>query len=518
MKKQELNFQIEAFIQHVKANYNPNKPLVFWIDLFCGAGGTSSGIHFSGLQNMFVAACVNHDANAINSHKENHPHALHFTEDVRNFDVVLYLTALVERLRQEFPDCVINLWGSLECTNFSNAKGGQARDADSRSLAEHMYMYLEHLKPDSFWIENVREFMSWGPLDKNKKPISKTAGTSFTKWVKKVESFGFKSDKVILNSADFGACQKRRRLFMQFAKPQFEISWPIPTHSENPEASNLKKYNAVKKVLQLDLEGNSIFNRKRALSENTLKRIYAGLNKFIAQGEKGFTKQYNSGSDSNRVKSLNEPIGTITTNNRFALVQTHLSTYYGNFGLHSIDEPSPTVTTKDRISKIDVNFMDAQYGNSKPSSIDEPIGTLTTVPKFNLIKAKQYILNPSWGGHNSSIEEPSCTIIARQDKAPLYLVTTKLGLIKCPIYEDDSETMIKIKEFMVCYGIVDILMRMLIIDELKQIQGFPINYKLIGTQAEQKKYIGNAVEVNQAKAIVRNNYLSLIKFKQSKAA
>ncbi|MHC0442335.1 DNA cytosine methyltransferase [Flavobacterium sp. 3-210] len=89
------------------------------------------------------------------------------------------------------------------------------------------------------------------------------------------------------------------------------------------------------------------------------------------------------------------------------------------------------------------------------------------------------------------------------------MVSTELGEITIPVYESDSETMILIKKFMVSHGVVDIKMRMLNIPELKQIQGFPKDYKLIGTQTEQKKFIGNAVEVNQAKALVKNNYRSL---------
>ena len=69
------------------------------------------------------------------------------------------------------------------------------------------------------------------------------------------------------------------------------------------------------------------------------------------------------------------------------------------------------------------------------------------------------------------------------------------------IGENDSEIMVKIKEFMFLYGIVDIRMRMLKISELKKIMGFPENYTLIGTQAEQKKYIGNAVEVNMSRML-----------------
>lgn len=51
------------------------------------------------------------------------------------------------------------------------------------------------------------------------------------------------------------------------------------------------------------------------------------------------------------------------------------------------------------------------------------------------------------------------------------------------------------------YGIVDICMRMLKVEELKRIMGFPDSYVLVGTQAEQKKYIGNAVEVNMSRAL-----------------
>lgn len=59
----------------------------------------------------------------------------------------------------------------------------------------------------------------------------------------------------------------------------------------------------------------------------------------------------------------------------------------------------------------------------------------------------------------------------------------------------------KIKEFMALYCITDIKMRMLKISELKAIMGFPPDYVLVGTQSEQKKYIGNAVEVNMSRVL-----------------
>ena len=116
---------------------------MLYIDLFCGAGGTSTGVNaakLNGKQCAEVIACVNHDANAIASHASNHPKALHFTEDIRTLE----LSPLVKHLnrqRKRYPNAYVVLWASLECTNFSKAKGGMPRDADSRTLAEHLFRY-----------------------------------------------------------------------------------------------------------------------------------------------------------------------------------------------------------------------------------------------------------------------------------------------------------------------------------------------------------------------------------------
>ena len=63
-----------------------NNIKLLYIDLFCGAGGTSTGVEkatFHGDKCAKVIACVNHDANAIASHAANHPDAVHYTEDIR---------------------------------------------------------------------------------------------------------------------------------------------------------------------------------------------------------------------------------------------------------------------------------------------------------------------------------------------------------------------------------------------------------------------------------------------------
>ena len=231
-----------------------------YIDLFCGAGGTSTGVEravIGGEKCAKVIACVNHDPNAIKSHAANHPHTLHFTEDIRTLD----LTQLVEhtkRQREKYPDAQLVLWASLECTNFSRAKGGQPRDADSRTLADHLPRYVEALDPSYIYIENVEEFMSWGDLDENGKPISRDEGRLYLRWVKNMCSYGYDFSHKMLNAADFGARTSRTRFFGIFAKHGLPIVFPEPTHCKGGRQDmfgTLKPWNAVRDVLDLQDEG-----------------------------------------------------------------------------------------------------------------------------------------------------------------------------------------------------------------------------------------------------------------------
>lgn len=300
---------------------------LLYIDLFCGAGGTSTGVerarHY-GKQCAKVIACVNHDANAIASHAANHPDAIHFTEDIRT----LKLSPLVEhvlKMQALHPDAFIVLWASLECTNFSKAKGGQPRDADSRTLAEHLFRYIEALKPDYIQIENVEEFMSWGPMDGNGKPLSMRKGEDYTRWVNNVKSYGYNFDHKILNAADFGAYTSRKRFFGIFAKDGLPIVFPEPTHCKEGKQNlfgSLSKWKPVKDVLDLDDEGTSIFSRKKPLSEKTLERIYAGLIKFVAGGKDKWLLKYNSINGNTGIRilpSIDEPCPTVSCQRRFLI-------------------------------------------------------------------------------------------------------------------------------------------------------------------------------------------------------
>lgn len=527
-----------------KSYNNMKKITLLYIDLFCGAGGTSSGVEYAtvdGRKCAEVVACVNHDKNAILSHQANHPHTLHFTEDIRTLE----LSPMVEHLRKmkaRYPKARVVLWASLECTNFSKAKGGQPRDADSRTLAEHLFRYIATLDPDYIQIENVEEFMCWGALDENGKPVSKDRGRDYLRWVRKVQEYGYDFDWRILNAADFGAYTSRKRYFGQFARRGLPIAFPEQTYAKNGDEGGMfkmyHKWRAVRDVLDLDDDGDSIFTRKKPICDKTLERIYAGLVKFVAGGKKqceAWILKYNSMNQQHHqnAPSLDEQCPTVTCQNRLGLVKCQflskqfsgdpgsknigieqpagtvttidhhafVTAYYGNGFNSSIDSPAPTVTTKDRIPLVSAKYIDNQYGNGSPSGIDAPAPTVVNNPKQNIVSA-QYLMNPySFKSDGGSIESPCFTLIARMDKMPPYLITTKEGEAGIAIYESDSPWTRKVKEFMAAYGIIDICMRMLNIGELKRIMGFPTDYVLVGTQAEQKKYIGNAVEVNMSRVL-----------------
>lgn len=538
---------------------------IFVIDLFCGAGGLSEGVEearLNGRKCAKVVCCVNHDKNAILSHDANIPDALHFIEDIRTLELSP-INAIVARIRQLYPDAMIMLHASLECTNFSKAKGGQPRDADSRTLAEHLFRYIDVIDPDYIQIENVEEFMSWGDMDENGKPISMDKGRLYQKWVRNVKKYGYNFEHRILNAADYGAYTTRKRFFGIFAKKGLPIAFPEPTHCKggiNDMFSRFEKWKPVKEVLDFSDEGTTIF-REKPLSEKTLERIYAGLIKFVAGGKDAFLIKYNSMSRTGKYNApgVDEPCPVVATQSRLGVAQAcflskqfsghpdsknvsveepagaitckdhhaFVSAYYGNGHNHSVELPAPTVTTRDRLALIESRFLDMQYGNGSPASLESPAGTLTTNPKLNLVSCQPWIMNTAFSNIGSSIEEPSQTItanrkwhylmnpqfnsaessvdnpcftlIARMDKMPPYLVATESGQVAIEIYETDSPMTRKIKEFMALYGIVDIKMRMLRIPELKRIMGFPEDYVLVGTQADQKKFIGNAVEVTQAR-------------------
>lgn len=475
-------------------------------DLFCGAGGTTTGFEnamFNGQKVVSTTQVVNHDALAIASHAANHAAARHFTEDITKLDASLLVrTAL--------------LWASLECTNFSNAKGGQSRDADSRSLAEHMERYIRAVNPLYFFVENVREFMSWGPLyhkkDQNGKllyrraklmeqktyrgsgkpmfsrktgkplmrqvvngqgelqweqkpvmvPVSRTKGRDFIRWKQSIEDLGYTCSYKLLNAADYGERTSRVRLFMIFAKKGLPVRWPSATHSKAGKTLNTAPWLPVRPCLRLEQKGRSIFNRTKTnkhgqvlpdpLVKKTLKRIYAGLCKYIAGrnvkdvtallqgiavGADGSTKVPKAVADAWLMKrtsnppsgkanpgaSIDQSAPTLACGFQPDLIQPEFlaKTFTGNpeHLIQSTDQPAGAVTTVDHHQLIQSEFIVPQFTASAPTSATEPVGTVTTTPRARLVQPEFLTMR-----HNTDVEhrqkdldQPANTITTKDHHA-----------------------------------------------------------------------------------------------------
>lgn len=510
-------------------------PKFLLIDLFCGAGGTTTGAEMSGV--CKVVAAVNHDPLAIASHAANHTDVMHLTEDIPLADISPIAKALAY-WQAEYPDAKTILWASLECTNFSNAKGGLPRDADSRTLANGLFRYVEALRPDYVLIENVREFMSWGPLDEQGRPVSRYEGRDYLAWVKRMraQNGGYQFDWRLLTAADFGGVTTRRRYFCAFWRPGLSFAWPQPTHVRRGlQAGSLfdcrmRPWRAVAEVLDFDDLGRSIFDRPKPLVDRTLRRILAGLRKFHAQ------PTVMTCNTPGYCTSVSDPVGTITTRGHKAIIRPMLQSYYsGGNGITGIDQPAPTCTTKDRFALVTpVHWIDRNFRQGRFQDINEPAGSVLTVPKMNIVTAwltpssfdnnpksihepaptllasrkhinltSAFIVNPQYNNAGSPVSAPAPTVIAQQRSKPLALAIPVTGISRWHDHPSDSAVMRELKAFMRTHGIADIYMRMLKEIELKRIQGFPDNYILHGPQNERKKFIGNSVETGVVKAWLR---------------
>lgn len=465
-------------------------------DLFCGAGGGSTGLFASGY--VDVVFCINHDKDAIRSHEANYPQCKHYTEDIRSFD------------EHKLPQVDI-LIVSAECTNFSKAKGGRSREADSRTLAEEIYRYIDWCNPSIIIVENVEEFMMWSPLvqklDSEGNPVMRSDGTpylvpdtgddkigcDYLKWVQTIKSKNYSYQSRILNSADYGAYTARKRFYGIFVREGMVIKFPQPTHAKKPPiGSPIHKWKPCRDLLDLEDKGASIFDRKKPLVKNTLKRILAGLEKYVPQEKEAFIVKFlsnNAKTGINAGADVDVPLHTITTQGRMAVCM--IDSYKTRAdAIHSANDAMRTLDTLCNKGLVTVEcatgaFIDVYYGTSVPQSIDAPLRTITTVERHAKVD------------FDFVIEEE---VISKRWEAQA----------------GDCEVMRAVRSFMKKHLIIDIYMRMLDVDkELKPIQGFPIDYTLLGNSTQRKKFIGNSIVPLMAcllvKAVIEANLSKLFR-------
>jgi DNA (cytosine-5)-methyltransferase 1 len=556
------------------------------IDGFCGFGGVTAG--FSQLSGWKVIACINHWDVAIATHQKNYPDCLHLLEDFRFADIAI-IQYMLDEIRLRNPNVKVHGWFSLECTNFSNAKGGQSRNADSRTLADYLDRYVIALSPDVIWIENVKEFLMWGPMipkvvqpnGKKKKTIQfnprtdddsifintgaycplivdkKTKerdawmipgkahmGEDFRRWKKYIISFGYDKNvgQKLLNCADYGIPQHRVRLIMQFNREGVDPVYPSSTHDKKGR-NGLPKWNPVKPCLDLEDEGEEVLSFKvrksgprkgelipRIKSPKTIARLINGCNKHVINGEKGksWIVKPNSAKNNTDVSagsSINEIAPTLTCYNGFNVAKVNLiDHYFGNGYMKPVSEPIGTTGTKDGAALHTLQFLGTGFGRGNGSNLESPSPSImpggggkypvVTVDKFIMdtqfnngpkdlnkpsgtITANRkhyYLVNFQWFAANlKTLDNPSNTIIARQDKAPNYLITLETGELAIEVFEHDPPHYVKMKKYMAENGIIGIKMRMLNEIEMLKIMTIPETTKLSRSSTDNKKMIGNAV-------------------------
>lgn len=438
------------------------------VDSFCGAGGFTEGLHRAQLDGKYCVSVVigiNHDAKAIESHSCNHPETYHFVEDFQELDPrkLLYI---LNQAKLNCPDALVMFHMSAECTHHSKAKGGESRDADSRSLPEHAYKYIEIINPDIISVENVVEFLDWGPLEpkvvkdkkgnalycpleikKDKKtkkvisigpkwvPIPERKGEYYNEWVKQIKSYGYHYEYEKLNAADYGAYTSRTRYFGLFSKEKEFIAFPEKTHSKDGRGGK-KKWKAVKEVLDFSDEGTSIFGRGTELVENTKDRVLAGLIKHVAGGKDKWLLKYNSvnGNTGKHVPpGVDDPCPVVGCQSRLGVVQAKfLSKYYSGSPEHkniSIDGPAHTIKTKDGHALVSCDFLQTYYGNGGTFSVNSPAPVIPTKDRCAIVRP-HFLCSYNFKDGAKSINSPCPTLMTKDRLAiinPMFLANSYSG-------------------------------------------------------------------------------------------
>lgn len=247
-------------------------------DLLCGAGGSSTGcaraLRELGLEMELV--CLNHWPVAIETHRRNHPEARHYVQDIATVRPHIIVP-------EGFLDL---LMASPTCTHHSVARGGKPTSDQQRSDPWHIITWLTELRVKRMIIENVWEFIGWGPVDpRTGKPIKSRKGEYFRAWIDTIRRLGFDPEWRKLNAADFGDATTRQRFILMARSDSKSVSWPVPTHRKREEGRlelfpGVSPWRPAREIIDWSIKGRSIIGRPIPLAPKTLARIYAGARKF----------------------------------------------------------------------------------------------------------------------------------------------------------------------------------------------------------------------------------------------
>lgn len=492
------------------------------VDNFAGGGGASTGIEKALGRPVDIA--INHDPEAVAMHQVNHPMTRHYCESVWTVDP--------REVTQGRP--VGLAWFSPDCKHFSKAKGGKPVEKKIRGLAWVALRWAATVKPRVIFLENVEEFLTWGPLTADGQPDPKQKGRTFKSFVNALARHGYAVEWRELRACDYGAPTTRKRLFLVARCDGRPIVWPEPTHGapENPavKAGILKPWRTAAECIDWSIPCPSIFDRKRPLVDATLRRIARGIKKFVIESANPFIVTCNHSGHGFRGQSLDTPFCTVTASRdaHGLVVPTLIQTGYGERPGQSprvpgLDKPMGTVVAGGGKHALVSAFLAKHYGgnyNGPGLTPEDPMATITSTDHHALVSAT---LARQFGNSNSAdLQKPMGTIMPKgggktqlvraflvkyygeggQDadlRDPMHTIPTKdrMGLVTVAGHE---------------YVIADIGMRMLEPHELYTAQGFPADYEIAPvlngkplSKSAQVRMCGNSVSPMVSEALVKAN-------------
>lgn len=519
------------------------------VDLFAGGGGASDGARRATGRSPHVA--VNHWPVAISMHEVNHPDCLHMCEDVRK---VKPLDATAGRL-------VRTLWGSPTCAHFSRASGARLspETIKIRGLAWMVMPWIIETRPDTIIIENVIEFLQWGPVcwqhhevccgDSTGKscvdecgygrPIRSRAGETFRAWQLRIESFGYSVEARVLEAWEFGAPTMRKRVYVVCRSNGKAYSWPETTHvrPELVESTGKRSWRTAAEIIDWSIPCPSIFDRKKPHVPATRRRIAKGMRKFVLETGSPFLMHLTHG-DRHAPHSVDVPVPTVTGANRgeqsivvpFMVHRSNGERPGQEPRTYDVNTPHPTAVGGGIKTAPVVAFFAKAYGERATGGwnggtrLDKPTDAITAQDHHHLVVAHAVNYGTSSA---ADCNEPLHTVTAGAEHhalatyalAPEWndIIAAKARRVYHFLVEErvDGPWMDHANQLVIvpALGLVvyDIGMRMLVPRELFRANGFHDTYvielcKANGkplTKTEQVRLVGNSVCPDVAEALVR---------------
>lgn len=484
-------------------------------DLFCGAGGFSTGLlqaaRAAGVTVNLTA--VNHWDIAITTHSVNHPGARHVWADIEGVQP-----------RTLVPGGRLHaMLASPECIYFSKARGGKPINDQRRSSAQYVLTWLQELRVDELLLENVEEFERWGPLypadhpekKLRNRPIPERRGELFADFVAQLHAMGYHVEWRVLCAADYGDATTRRRFFLRASRKRSSITWPEPTHrraafavpSTTDDIAATPLWRSARQVIDWTDPGTSIYRRDPLLCPATMRRILAGLRKF--SGLQPFLTEYHGDhpgtrSGDRRTRSIDEPLATQDTSNRFGLVSPYLVVYRNHADALPTSSPLPTICAEGQHLGVASPYLINLKGQSTAATIDAPMPTQTAHAQ-HLGVVNPYLVKYYGTGAAVSVDNPldTVTTVDRFGLAQPYL-TAVHDYLRQALQHPDPLYHPRLVEIDGTTYLVDVLYRMLKPRELANSMSFPADYVFYGNQGDQVRQIGNAVPVGMATALCQS--------------